>query len=618
MVESAKSLISLQLVAHFTGALAEAAAKELRPSSLRNSLSANVLIRFQPRRRESAFWVPCYNKIQFRWLASATGPMVFLSAGAPHAQRGDVCQRPAECARRQPWVLCHPMRTDDLWPIDPNEAGLASQPSIPSLQMVASVANILKAWDRVRRNNGASGVDGVRIADLQPQFPGLAVQLGESLLRGTYRPRPVLRVEVPKPSGGTRKLGVPTVIDRIVEQAAVQVLQPVFDPHFSKQSFAYRPGRGPLDAVRHIQRRLSRGGGWVLHFDVADFFDSVPHDRVVAVLSEKVADPALAALVRGALVRGVFERGEVLETNQGLAQGSPLSPMLANAVLDGLDRWLDARGAVFARYADDCAVLVDTYAEGELLQGEIGVFLSTLSLSLNSSKTTLKPVPGAEFLGFTFGQGRDGRYQRLISSESFADYGRALGLRLNAAAADGFESRIVSAAQLLQSWLGYYGASEEPAQIDQVRSQTEDALRGSEWRRWPSVAARLRNLKARNVPDDLAARAARANDGEPVVREALLQAYPPAFFREHGLCVPLTTALPRCVDYSGRLSCEIPIGTKPDKSWLPQDWCDWSVRLLETRWLGLSLQLIRCRPALLPRIVSVSLESCGHHIVFHW
>ena len=192
------------------------------------------------------------------------------------------------------------MQTHDFWIVSEAQAAWELTPadSEPTLVLVAAHTNLLNAWDRVRKNQGAPGVDGVSISDLEPQFPGLAHELGKSLLAGVYHPQPVRRIEVPKPSGGWRKLGIPTVIDRTVQQAILQVLRPVFEPHFSPYSFAYRPGRGPLDAVRHLQQRISPDSSWILHGDVEDFFDSVPHRQILAAMAAKVKDPALFGLVQ--------------------------------------------------------------------------------------------------------------------------------------------------------------------------------------------------------------------------------------------------------------------------------------------------------------------------------
>lgn len=460
------------------------------------------------------------------------------------------------------------MTVDDLiLTLEPG-AGVDSQTpaSGPTLHSVAADANLLRAWERVQRNNGAAGVDGVSITDLDPQFPGFARDLGNALLTGKYRPKPVRRVEVPKASGGTRKLGIPTVIDRVVQQGVLQVLQPVFEPQFSPHSFAYRPGRGPLDAIRHIQRRLSMRSGWLLHFDVADFFDSVPHDRVLAAVSAKVDDLSLLALIRETLACGVCENGHFLPTLQGVAQGSPLSPLLANAVLDALDRWLDQRGAVFARYADDCAVLVDTSVEGERLQGELVQFLSTLSLRLNQTKTALTPPDKSEFLGFSFCERRDGRCRRFISPASLVDYAGAVDERLSECSAAEFDERIAVVATLLDSWLGYYGATEDLSQIQAVITRTEDALRLSEWRRWANPAVRHRFLAARSVSDELTRQAASAPEGNSAVLAALRDAFPSAFFQSRGLgrTVSGKAVVPNCIDYGGRLRPDSEINHKLD------------------------------------------------------
>ncbi|MBI4657910.1 MAG: group II intron reverse transcriptase/maturase [Verrucomicrobia bacterium] len=501
----------------------------------------------------------------------------------------------------------------------PRTDGPRSEESAPGLAAVASEANLLQAWERVRRNDGAPGVDAVTIADLEPQFPGLAQGIADALLNGEYRPKPVRRVEVPKSSGGTRKLGVPTVIDRVVHQAIVQVLQPVFEPLFSPHSFAYRPGRGPLDAVQYIQRRLSPTAGWVLHFDVEDFFDSVSHDRVLTVLSRQVTDGALLELIRATLHCGVFQDGRILPTVQGIAQGSPLSPLLANAVLDSLDQWLDARGAIFARYADDGALLVDSGAEGERFKSELSGFLSSLALRLNEKKTILTPADQAEFLGFGFRSGPRGRCLRIISPASLEDFRRTLGEILSEKGTAALEERIASVTTLLNSWLGYYGATEEPCQIEETLAQAEDQLRLSEWRRWLNPGARERGLSARGVQLDLAKRAAAAQGDDSVVLESLRQAFPSEWLRDQGLefTSAMKARLPRSMDYSGRLRAEPKMGSVVLADWSPEWLGEWSWCVLNSRWLGVNVHFGRRPAAWLPRIVSVSFEVREHRLVIH-
>lgn len=488
----------------------------------------------------------------------------------------------------------------------------AGRDSRPTLQDVADETNLLRAWDKVRRNDGAPGVDRITITELEPQFPAMARDLAALVASGRYRPKPVRRVEVPKMPSGTRKLGIPTVLDRLVQQAVLQALQPAFEPAFSRSSFAYRPGRGPLDAIRHVQRRIASQSTWVLHFDVKDFFDSVPHALVLEAVSRKVADRALLELIHHCLTCGVVENGSMVPTVRGVAQGSPLSPLLANAVLDALDQWLETRGALFARYADDCAVLVDENAEGERIKGQIVQFLSTLSLQLNERKTTLTPPDQAEFLGFSFRIGRSGKCERIISDEALGDFRAAAEARAGATA-EPFESKAAGLATLVQSWLGYFGATEDPRQIAELLEQTEQLLR---WEQWSGANSSTRRRLLQNLRSqpETARRLSEAAANDPSLREPLRSVFPATFLGDRGLAarIPPPSPTPRssALDYSGRLQAGI-----PGIDW-GTPWREWTWRLLE--WQGFAVRLgmaKHCR-AMLPRIDHVALELGRHKIIF--
>jgi RNA-directed DNA polymerase len=234
--------------------------------------------------------------------------------------------------------------------------GVTENPATECLmEEVCEADNLRKALQRVKANRGAPGVDGMTVEALAEHFGQHEAELREQLLGGTYRPQPVRRVEIEKPDGGMRKLGIPTALDRLVHQAMLQVLQPHFEPHFSEHSFGFRPGRSARQAVTRAQTLIAGGRSWVVDLDLEKFFDRVNHDRLMARMAKTIADKRVLRLTRRFLNAGVLENGLVEVIDEGTPQGSPLSPLLSNIVLDELDKELERRGHQFARYADDCA-----------------------------------------------------------------------------------------------------------------------------------------------------------------------------------------------------------------------------------------------------------------------
>ena len=366
------------------------------------------------------------------------------------------------------------MDTADLWEDysapAPDEAPQRVGP--PSMEAVLEPANVSAAWQRVRHNRGCAGVDGVTITELDPVFEHSWAVVRTALLNGTYHPQPLRRVRIPKPSGGVRLLGVPCVLDRVVHQAAAQVLSKRWEPRFSSRSFAYRPGRGPHDAVNFFLQETSPASAWVLHFDVEDFFDSVPHSVVNECLEADLRDSRMARFMAHTLRIGVYDGGVVRPSAKGLAQGSPLSPLLANAVLDRLDQHLARRGHRFVRYADDGLVLAESAAQAELLCAEVQQALGPLGLRLNGRKTQICALDQARFLGFAFVPGQRGGVLSCASPEAIAEAETALASLI---ATQGLSAAEVAshAAAMLRSWLAYFYT---PAGAGTLRAMAERAV----------------------------------------------------------------------------------------------------------------------------------------------
>lgn len=265
--------------------------------------------------------------------------------------------------------------------------------------------NLFKAFEKVRHNQGSSGVDGVSIEAYEQSLASQVEQLSERLLNGSYRPQPVRLVEIPKPNGGKRRLGIPTVEDRLVQQSILQALQPIYDPHFSESSYGFRPGRSAHQAVLQAARYVQAGKIWVVDIDLESFFDKICHDRLMGRLSKAITDDRLLQLIRRYLKADLMQGGLVSQRLSGTPQGGPLSPLLSNIVLDELDRELELRGLSFARYADDCNVFVKTRRSAERVMTSLIDFIENkLKLKVNRKKSGVRPCDQVKFLGHTIEQ----------------------------------------------------------------------------------------------------------------------------------------------------------------------------------------------------------------------
>ena len=271
------------------------------------------------------------------------------------------------------------------------------------LERILATENMELAWKRVKANKGAPGVDGVTIDNFPDKFRPLWADIRVSLNAGTYQPKPVLRVEIPKPTGGTRPLGIPSVLDRLIQQSIAQVLTPIFDPGFSESSFGFRPNRSAHQAVRQLREYLRQGYRIAVDIDLAKFFDTVNFDLLMTLVGRKVRDKRVLALIGRYLRAGVEVAGRLEKTRMGVPQGGPLSPLLANILLDSLDKELEKRGHKFVRYADDFVILVKSERAGERVMGSVRNYLtSRLKLTVNEDKSKVAKSGDISFLGFVF------------------------------------------------------------------------------------------------------------------------------------------------------------------------------------------------------------------------
>jgi RNA-directed DNA polymerase len=324
------------------------------------------------------------------------------------------------------------------------------------MEEVCERENCKRALKRVKANEGSPGVDGMTVHDLVGYLKQHWPAIREQLLNGTYRPQPVRRVEIPKPDGGVRKLGIPTVLDRFVQQAVMQVLQGRWDRTFSNHSYGFRPGRSAHQAVAQAQQYIAEGYRWVVDLDLEKFFDRVNHDKLIARIAARVSDQRMLKLIRAFLKAGVMEHGLVSPVDEGTPQGGPLSPLLSNIVLDEFDRELERRGLRFARYADDSNIYVRSRRAGERVMASITRFITTkLKLKVNEQKSAVARPWERKFLGFSFTANREPK--RRIAPKAVLRFkgkvreltGRTRGVKV--------EKMAKELGQYLRGWIGYFG-----------------------------------------------------------------------------------------------------------------------------------------------------------------
>lgn len=369
-----------------------------------------------------------------------------------------------------------------------------TKPSLDTtlMQQVVERENMRRAWRRVKANRGAPGIDGQSIAEAHAWLRTNWTTLRESLLMGTYQPLPLRRKAIPKPSGGERLLGIPAVVDRVIQQAMAQVLGPIFDPGFSESSFGFRPRRSAHGALRQVQAFLRKGYRIAVDLDIEKFFDRVNHDVLMARVARKVADQLILSLIGRYLRAGVLVGDIVQPTVEGTPQGGPLSPLLANILLDDLDKELERRGLRFARYADDALILVKSTRAGERVMASLKRYLADeLRLTVNEQKSRVAPTNECVFLGFTF------RGSKLRWSErAFADFryrlkrltGRSWGISMR--------ERLQRLGQYLRGWMGYFGISEYYRPVPDLDSWLRRRVRMCYWKQWRRCKTRIRNLIA--------------------------------------------------------------------------------------------------------------------------
>ena len=376
------------------------------------------------------------------------------------------------------------------------------------MERVVSRANLLAALKRVEANKGSAGVDGMTTGELRAHLMTAWPRLREELLAGRYRPQPVKRVAIPKSDGGTRELGIPTVVDRLIQQALLGALQPIFDPTFSDSSYGFRPGRSAHQAVLKAQQYVQEGRRIVVDVDLEKFFDTVHHDVLMGRLEKRLDDKRVLVLIRRFLQAGVMVHGVVMERQEGTPQGGPLSPLLANFLLDEVDKELEKRGHAFVRYADDCNVYVRSQRAGERVLKSLRGLFGRLRLRINEGKSAVAPATSRKFLGFSLWNNRKGQVCRRVADKAMAtmkDRVRGLTRRV---AGQSLDDVVEELAKYLRGWKGYFRLAETPRVFDEVDGWIRHRLRALKMKQWRQGTTAYREALAMGAPPPTAARIA--------------------------------------------------------------------------------------------------------------
>jgi RNA-directed DNA polymerase len=410
-------------------------------------------------------------------------------------QRGQLAFAWGEAGEAQPGPSKGPTPT-----AAPERAGALTH----LMEQVVAAENMRRALKRVRANKGSPGVDGMTVQQLPEHLMTAWSGIRQTLLEGTYQPQPVKRVEIPKPDGGKRQLGIPTVVDRLIQQAILQILEPHYDPGFSPHSYGFRPGKSAHQALSRAQVHVASGKHWVVDLDLEKFFDRVNHDVLMGRLARKIGDRRVLRLIRRYLEAGILLNGVVVEREEGTPQGGPLSPLLSNILLDELDKELEKRGHSFCRYADDCNIYVQSRRAGERVMASVIRFLETrLRLRVNRAKSAVARPTERKFLGF-----------RILGTEKarLSIHPKSLKRAKDTIRRITKRNRGVSLARVLEQlrtftngWVGYFWVAHTPSVFQELDAWTRRRLRCYQWKLWKKPRHRLRQLQKAGIGPWLAA-----------------------------------------------------------------------------------------------------------------
>lgn len=370
------------------------------------------------------------------------------------------------------------------------------------LERVLSRPNLQAALKRVRQNKGSPGIDGMSVEELPQHLREHWIELRERLLTGSYRPHAVRRHVIPKSGGGVRELGIPTALDRFIQQALLQVLQPLIDPSFSQHSYGFRPGRRAHEAILAAQAHIRNGHCWVVDVDLEKFFDRVNHDVLMGKLASRIADHRMLGLIRRYLEAGIMAHGVVVERHEGTPQGGPLSPLLANVLLDEVDRELERRGHAFVRYADDCNVYVRSRRAGERVMGLLRRQYGKLRLQINESKSAVAFVKGRKLLGYAFWFAPDGTVRRAVSEKALRRMKERVRQITRRNGGRSVEQVAGELRGYLSGWKEYFRLANTPRVFDELDQWIRHRLRALQLKHWRRGTVIYRELRARGLSED--------------------------------------------------------------------------------------------------------------------
>lgn len=408
---------------------------------------------------------------------------------------------------------------------------------VEMMEQVVERGNMKQAYERVVSNQGAAGVDGMGVEELLPYLQGSWARIKEELVSGRYQPGGIRMVEIPKASGGKRQLGIPTVVDRMIQQALQQVLSPLYEPTFSEHSYGFRPGRSTHGAIQKAREYQREGRRWVVDMDLAKFFDEVNHDRLMSRLAIRVKDKRVIRLIRKYLQAGMMIDGLVQQREKGTPQGSPLSPLLSNIVLDELDKELERRGHRFGRYADDCNIYVKSRKAGERVMASITIFVEEkLKLKVNREKSAVARPWQRKFLGYSFTQHKEARIRvSEISIERFREKAKEAFRRGRGRNMERFIKEDLN--PMIRGWITYFNLAETKGFAEDLDGWIRRRLRVIVWRQCKKPRTRLSRLIQQGISPDRAAMSAYNGRGAWWNSGAshMNQAFPKKYFASLGL-----------------------------------------------------------------------------------
>ena len=391
-------------------------------------------------------------------------------------------------------------------PREPPGTGSAKQPVGTGglLEAALTRQNLQTAWKRVKANKGAAGVDGLSMEQTAQQLRQSWPEIRQALLAGSYRPSPVRKVMIAKPDGSQRELGIPTVTDRLIQQALLQVLQPIIDPTFSEHSHGFRPGRRAHDAVKAARTYVQSGKRVVVDVDLAKFFDRVHHDILIDRLNRRIDDAGVIRLVRAYLNAGIMDGGVVVQRHLGTPQGGPLSPLLANVLLDEVDKALEARGYSFARYADDCNVYVGSIKAGERVMAYLRKLYAKLQLQINEAKSAVASAFGRKFLGYALWVAKGKEVKCAVAKKALDNFKARIRQLTRRSGGRSLEQVVERLRPYLLGWKAYFGLAQTPNVWRELDEWLRHRLRAIQLRHWKRPRAIYRELKALRASEDVA------------------------------------------------------------------------------------------------------------------